>query len=65
MIITTSWDRLIRTHSELNVMSKNDSRNGILKNLSNAHESEITCADYSQVSGLLATGSKDSEIRIW
>lgn len=65
MIISTSWDKIIRTHSEVNILNKNDTRNGVLKNVYNAHDSEITCADYSQVSGLLATASKDSEIRIW
>jgi WD40 repeat protein len=46
-------------------MNKNDTRAGVLKNLNNAHEAEITCADFSQTSGLTATGSKESEIRVW
>jgi len=65
MIITVSWDKVIRTHSESNLLNKDDMRKGVLKNLSNAHDNEITCADFSQTSGLLVTGSKDSEVRIW
>jgi hypothetical protein len=38
---------------------------GVLKNLYNAHENEVLCADISQQSGLLVTGSKEAEIKIW
>ncbi len=65
MLVSTAWDKTIRTHLETNILSKTDVRNGVLKNLYNAHDTEILCADYSQRSGLLATGSKGAQIRVW
>lgn len=37
----------------------------LLRGKKNCHKKDITCGDYSHNLGLIATGSRDSTVRIW
>ncbi|CAD8046473.1 unnamed protein product [Paramecium sonneborni] len=58
-LIACSWDKQIRVYHD------EDNKEIILRNIKNAHPSEIYCGAFSENLMLIATSSKQQEIRIW
>ncbi|CAD8131806.1 unnamed protein product [Paramecium pentaurelia] len=58
-LIASSWDKQIRIYHD------EDNKEIILRNIKNAHPNEIYCGAFSENLMLIATSSKQSEIRLW
>lgn len=57
-LLTTSWDRSLRLFDD-------NSKNPLLRGITNAHDADITQLAYSYTLGLVATSSSDGVIKVW
>lgn len=65
LLITGSWDRTIMIHNDNLKEGKKEKKKGLVRSITNAHSDDILCLTYSKVLDLIASGSRDCQIRIW
>ncbi len=63
-IITCGWDRMIKIHNDQVIELRNPKEN-VMRGKKNCHKKDIISGDYSHNLGLIATGSRDSSVRVW
>lgn len=63
-IVTTAWDKTIKIHRDDRDEHKKPSQN-VLREKRSCHKKDIISGDYSHNLGLIATGSRDHDVRIW
>ena len=61
-IISMGWDRTIMVHLDQYSETKKDT---VRRGKENCHRKEIICGDYAHYLGLIATGSRDNQVKIW
>jgi WD40 repeat protein len=63
-IITMAWDKTIKVHKDDRDEQKKSKEN-VMRARTNCHTKDIISGDYSHNLGLIATGSRDHNVRIW
>lgn len=63
-IITTAWDKTIKIHKDDRDVQKKP-RENVLRARELCHKKDIISGDYSHNLGLIATGGRDHNVRIW
>ena len=63
-IITTAWDKTIKIHKDDRDDQKKPIEN-VLREKRMCHKKDIISGDYAHNLGLMATGSRDNNVRIW
>jgi WD40 repeat protein len=65
LLITCSWDRKIMIHNDNLKTGIKEKNKGIVRTVINAHADDILCVGYSRSLDMIATGSRDCQIRLW
>jgi WD40 repeat protein len=63
-IITTSWDQSITVQRDATKLQKSTDRK-LLRTFTHTHSDDLVSADFSQLMGLIASGGRDSKIKLW
>jgi WD40 repeat protein len=59
-----AWDKTIKVHKDDRDEQKKSKEN-VMRARTNCHTKDIISGDYSHNLGLIATGSRDHNVRIW
>ena len=65
ILISASWDRKILFHNDAPGSSVWQKKKGVIKVIKNAHNNDISTLDYHGVLDLVASGSRDCQVRVW
>jgi WD40 repeat protein len=63
-IVTMAWDKTLKIHRDDRDEHKTPDKN-VLREKRMCHKKDIISGDYSHNLGLIATGSRDHNVRIW
>ena len=65
LLITGSWDKTIMLHNDNLKGGIKEKKKGVVRIITNAHSDDILCLSYSYYLDMIASGSRDCQIRIW
>ena len=65
LLITCSWDRKIMIHNDNVKGGIKEKNKGVVRTVINAHADDILCVGYSKTLDMIATGSRDCQVRLW
>lgn len=65
LLITCSWDRKLMIHNDNLKGGIKEKNKGVVRVVKNAHSDDILCVGYSTMLDLIATGSRDCQVRLW